>query len=59
LRLEINKRDDVIRRLEFEVEKTTKMMGQAAATTSLSLEGLENLKLDDKSIKPLMSALSN
>lgn len=27
LRLELNKRDDVIRRLEFEVEKATKMMG--------------------------------
>jgi hypothetical protein len=49
----------MIRRLEFEVEKATKMMGQAAATTSLSLEGLENLKLDDKSIKPLMTALSS
>ena len=60
LRLEINKKDDQLRRLEFEVEKSTKTnLVNSSNSTQLTKEALESLKLDGKTdLKPLMTILS-
>lgn len=59
LRLELNKRDDSIRRLEFEVEKATKLAKQLQEKGSQSRDDGAGFKLGEGDLKQVMQYINN